>query len=717
MSLSTFHTLQTAKSSLIAHQKGISVIGHNIANQANEDYSRQRIHLSTLPPVDAPGLTSRGGAGQFGQGVDVALIERIRDAFVDDKIFTQRGSTTYWETKEFYLRNLERFYNEPAGNGIKGLYDEFLNAWNSVAVDPTNRGARQTLQEVSKEFTQGINNLYENMTELRRRADSQIRDKVEVINLAAKEIAELNKKIELITADKKNANDLMDKRDALIEDISKLADVSVIRKDRDFLVFIGSQILVQGRNYRELQAVGNQNNSGLADVRWADNGLNVAIGDGELRGLIDIRDVDLVDQISKLDTFATNLITTVNDIHRQGFGLNGQTGIDFFSNRSLPLNLNGDYDRNGDGMADSTAIMKVSGTTSMKLDDKIGVRGVMHLGYSDEELKQVTAELQRLAGSTNPVDVAREKVLKMKEQELRNTQSIKVEYFETDTVHDVINRINASESNIVAYLNHNGQFTIKALQNEQKNKAYSDYIDAPDFAIKHLEDRRVDANGRETGESGFFLTTFTGILEKPTETGKIASYDWAKTGAINSFVTNKETGAIAVSYDVTPMTHPSSYISLSKEILFDVNNIATRMGKDNTGDNIPDLANGVGDNSNAWKIISTLSSAGERSQISAFKDKLDSDIVMLDKTNSSFKTYLDNMVFHAGSIARESVYESESSGVQMHHLINLRQEISGVNLDEELATMLTFEHAYRAATRIVNVVDSMIDTIVNKMGV
>lgn len=715
MSLSTFHTLQTAKNSLIAHQKGISTVGHNIANQANEDYSRQRIQLGTLTPVDAPGTTSRAGAGQVGSGVKVEQVERIRDEFVDDKILAQRGSTTYWETKEFYLRNMESIYNEPSGPGVKEMFDEFLSAWNGVANDPTEAGSRQTLKATAEEMTVKINKIYEDLTFLRRSADNQIRDKVELINMNAKQIAELNKKIEAVKAEGKNPNDWMDRRDALIEDLSSLADVNVTRRDRNFLVFIGSQILVQGKEYREVKAVGNPNNDGLADIKWADNDLKVQIGTGELRALMDVRDVDAVNQIDKVDNFAVNLAVTVNDIHREGFGLNGQTGIDFFSFRDLPLNKNGDYDSNADGIADSTAIMKVSGTKTMKLNDKLGIRGVINFGTSNAELRQVRAEIDRLSDATSPIDKARLQMFKKKEQSLVDRETIKVEYFETDTVHDVINRINASDANVVAYVNHKGEFTVKALKNDQENVAYSDYIDTPDFAIRHLQDNRIDKSGNVLEESGFFLTSFTGILEKPAS--GVAQYDWGNTGAVSAFAKDEKTGAIAVNYDVAPMEHPASYLSISKEVAVDINNISARMGDDNTGDRIPDKPRGVANGDTAWKIISTLVSEGERSQVSDFKDKLDSDIVMIDKTNNGFLTYLDRMVQDAGSVAREAVFERENNEVQMHYWNNTRQQISGVSLDEELSTMLTYEHAYRASAKIVTVVDTMIETIINRMGV
>lgn len=701
MPFSTFHSIETGKSSLLSHQKGIATIGHNIANQSNEDYSRQRIQLNTKTPIDMPGITSNNRAGQVGQGVYVSQVERIRDSFIDDKIMTQESTTSYWQTKEFYLRGLESLYNEPAGEGIKGMFDRFLTDLNNLGNFPTEAGARLQVKTSAKELTQQINKIYEDIVELRKRADEQIRDHVSTINQKAKEIAKLNKQIALVKADGKNPNDLMDTRDALIEDISKLVNVNVTRKDQDFLVYIGAQVLVHGENYRELKTVGNPNNEGMSEVLWADNDLEAVINDGEMRGLMDFRDDDAVRHIEMMDTFAANLVTTVNDLHKEGFGFNGQTGIDFFSYKDLPMNLNGDFDSNGDGIADSTAIMKVSGSESMNLKDRIGIRGTINLGLAHNELRALNAEIDRLSTSNNPMDVARREVLERKRDSIIETDSIKVEYFETDTVHDVIDRINASEANVVAYLNHKGQFTIKALHNDQRLTAYSEYANTPDFAIRHLED------------SGKFLTTFTGIL---SESGEQGAFNWGATGAISSFNMDTASGAFKVQYDVAPMKHAAGYISLSSDIEADHNNIATRIGNDNTGDGIPDTPEGVHDGSNIWKILSSLVSENERNQLSDFKDKLDSDIVMIDKSNNNFQAFINRAVQDAGTSTSEAVHETRANEVQNNFWKNKRKEISGVSLDEELATMLTYEHAYRAAARIINVVDSMIDTVINRMG-
>ncbi len=59
---------------------------------------------------------------------------------------------------------------------------------------------------------------------------------------------------------------------------------------------------------------------------------------------------------------AQNFTDLVNEVHRQGFGLDGKSGTDFFVERPFVTNVNGNYDSKGTGTFDSTRIFRVTGT-------------------------------------------------------------------------------------------------------------------------------------------------------------------------------------------------------------------------------------------------------------------------------------------------------------------------------------------------------------------
>ena len=87
---STFLGIEIGKRGVMAHSQSLNTTGHNLSNMNTEGYSRQRVVLSSTHPLYVPDLTREQRAGQIGQGVQIASIERIRDEFVDDRIIKQQ---------------------------------------------------------------------------------------------------------------------------------------------------------------------------------------------------------------------------------------------------------------------------------------------------------------------------------------------------------------------------------------------------------------------------------------------------------------------------------------------------------------------------------------------------------------------------------------------------------------------------------------------------
>ncbi len=104
-------------------------------------------------------------------------------------------------------------------------------------------------------------------------------------------------------------------------------------------------------------------NNGYYKVVWKGTETDISIKGGSLLALIDIRDKILRDNINNINAFAVNLVDLVNEVHRDGFGRNGKTNIDFFQYINISDNVEGNHDLNNDGIDDVTAIYKVSGSS------------------------------------------------------------------------------------------------------------------------------------------------------------------------------------------------------------------------------------------------------------------------------------------------------------------------------------------------------------------
>ena len=387
MSTSSFFGIELGKRSLQNFKTALEVTGHNINNVATKGYSRQRVVMRSFDkPLEAPSLNRAERAGQLGQGAEITTIERIRDEFIDSKIMTELGESGYWNTKYEYLKQLEAIYNEPGTNNLRNDLDAFWGAWQEMAVNPSERGTRLVLVERADRINSSLNYMFEQMNGMRGNLNNLIESKVNRINDIANSIKDLNVEIVKQQALGQNPNDLLDRRDLLLDELSSLANVDIKSADPDeTMIYIGSRALIQGNIVSKLSLERSANNEGMFDIYWEKDNIQVNLGGGELKALLEMRDIDTIQAINDLDTFAINLADSVNEVHRSGFGLNQETGIDFFTMTKNTPSVIGNFDTNNDGEEDASIMFKVSGINSIDLNDSIGSAGTLIFGNKSRE--------------------------------------------------------------------------------------------------------------------------------------------------------------------------------------------------------------------------------------------------------------------------------------------------------------------------------------------
>jgi len=343
--MSIFMGLEIGKRSIMTHQTALNITGHNLANTNTEGYTRQTPTIVTTRPYYTPSLTSYAGVGQQGTGVQVASIERIRDAFLDSQIRNENKTTGYWTSLQDTLAKIEVILNEPSKDGLRTVMDQFWEAWQDLSANPESDAVRTVVTERGAAMADAFNHTYRQLLELRDDVNACIQIKVDEINSLAQQIADLNKQIMAVTSAGQRPNDLLDKRDLLVDQLSKIIDINV-RNDQLGMIslHIGGRALVQGKDVFQLDT--KQDGQGLHQVVWADTETAVRIESGELRGLLDARgrsalDVASADYagiipqlIEELNQLAKTIILETNNVHRAGYSLTNQTstpdGTNFF---------------------------------------------------------------------------------------------------------------------------------------------------------------------------------------------------------------------------------------------------------------------------------------------------------------------------------------------------------------------------------------------------
>jgi flagellar hook-associated protein 1 len=622
---STFLGIEIGKRAVDAHQQAQNVIGHNLSNINTKGYSRQRIEMTAYEPIYLPGLNRAETPGQVGQGTVVSRITRARDELLDRRIIAQAGGEGYWQARDPYIREMEMIYLEPGDISIRSKMDEFWDAWQELSIYPADTAPRIALLERGRTFIDGIHERYFALKNLQERADEDIRMTVSEINDLSRQIAGLNETIQRVRAQGDEPNDLYDRRDLLVDMLSSKINVTVDRRDPDeFMVHTNGIVLVQGRIGRQFDLVLNPE-TGYSDIVWSEtrNKLEFLNGDhnGSLGALVDLRDYTINTEIQTLDNMTMNFVGLVNEIHEKAYGVNGETGLKFFTEHPFVTNVNGNYDRDGDGDDDSSYIFRVSGTNILESRAQVGLEGIITLSAYEGERK--------------------------------------IQYYPTDTVADIINRINNSGAEVTARLNRDGYLTMKATPAEGWEN--------PDFVIRHIED------------SGHFLEGYAGLLNA---SGAEGAYDWARPDAVAAL------RGVTTDWEVAPIAHPSGWIEINTALTRDPLSVASGFGQNGRPAN---PANGEA----AMAIASLRNSETMVGQYKTFDD------------------YFAVSVGRIGLLGEQSQIALETQNLIMKQLEELRRSVSGVSMDEELSNMIKYQQGYNAAARFITVVNSMLDTIIN----
>lgn len=269
----TFSGLEIGRRAMSYFRQGIETAGHNISNADVEGYSRQRVDASASTPYTAPGMNSGGDAGQIGTGVDIDAINRIRDSFLDFQYCQESIEGGFWEAASRTMEYLEMFIGEPSENGLSGALENVNQALQELQKRPDLSSTREAFVREMDNLCGLINHTYENMSEYRVSLDQEVELQVQEANDLIDRIASLNGEIEVIVGTGNTPNDLMDERDLLIQDLSRLIDIST-STDSDsgaVNVSLAGRLLVQEDLPRHLVLVPQEGNSGFYDVQVEGN--------------------------------------------------------------------------------------------------------------------------------------------------------------------------------------------------------------------------------------------------------------------------------------------------------------------------------------------------------------------------------------------------------------------------------------------------------------
>ena len=331
MGTSQFFGLNIGYTGLQAANAALNVTGNNISNVETKGYTRQEANQ-----VAADALRTNTSYGMAGAGVDTKSIDQIRNEYYDLKYWQNNAYKGIFDVKQQYYRQIEDFFTDTDDvQGFNKVFSDMFDALDEVYKSSGDDTKKASFLAQCRTVTEYFNSMYTSLQKLQVDANNEIKSKSDQINSLASEIATLNKQINTIEVNKVRANELRDKRNLLIDELSELVDVKVTEipiytseggtEESGLYKYIvdigGGQNLVNGYEYSTLECVPrngdekvNQSDAdGLYDIYINGLPLNLYGGNlgGQLKGLIEIRDGNNGENFSAKGNFVSGDPQTV----------------------------------------------------------------------------------------------------------------------------------------------------------------------------------------------------------------------------------------------------------------------------------------------------------------------------------------------------------------------------------------------------------------------
>jgi flagellar hook-associated protein 1 len=662
----TFFGIELGKRAILTQRTAMEVTSHNIANANTEGYARQRAVLQATDPYTLPGMVAPVTGYQVGTGVDVYKIESMRDMFIDERITQETSNLGYRGTANDLMKEVESVINELGGVGIGNQLDKFWAAWEDLSINPERLELRRNLVEQAVTLVNAFSDVDQRLRRLQGTPDytyqgsieNQIEDTLKQVNNLAGLIADLNVKIQHSETDRSMANDLRDQRQKALEELADLINVDVCYDSKGQMTIRNGRHLLVDHSRTNPLYLNLKDGPDYTTVSGQENYIEFSdkpeVASAILTHTAEQRNITLtVSQLAQAHSQHSNLSFFPVTAPLSSFGVS--SGSFFVNGRQFNL------DAENTSMQGLSTMLNQAG---VNLTARINEGGQLELKSAQTG---TSFEIQARDGTSNLVTILNLKT-DTAAQDARFT--FNGQAFVSDK-----NVVEGALAGVVLKLNGTGvaQLDMRPTVTSGKLKGLLEVRDGQINDVRSKLDQMVYTLVTEVNAAhrlGFGLDGQTGI---------------------NFFEP-------LVSADPNnPYRDAIKHLAISDAIKDNLNNIAASGGTfEGATDRLPTF-NGQGDGSNAIRIA-------QIKHMNAFNNG-----------KANFNDFYNAIVTAAAVESQRFEREATYSKDLMYQLDGMRQELSGVSLDEELTNIIKFQHAYNAAAKVITTVDSMLDKIINGM--
>ncbi len=694
--------LSIGRSALTASQAALQVTGNNVANVDTEGYSKQSVVLR-----DGAYITTK--PGQLGSGVVAQEVVRSYDALTESQYVSQISTRDRWKTMYNGLTSIQSLFNESNTDGANAALSKFFADWGDLTTDPSAAATRQTMLEDSQTLFSLYRSMSDSLSQQETQLNTAISDHVDTLNQLAKDVADLNRKINEYQIDGvSNPNSLYDQRDAKVEAMASLVDVNVVDNGKgDYTVYTKSgQTIVdgtvpfdfafeQGKTVRTLSAA---SVAASPDVQCYSEGTDsseytiqvlsdgaAGSGTATFRASLDGGKTWLTDKNGNEAVFAAN-------------GENGKVRV-------------GDLNVWFGTQSDPTAATDVHTGDTFTLVPKKALYWYTTAGTPENVTPQQYAD-----GTDNPRRItggALGGAFLLRDGQLGEYQH-SLDAMANSMVWEV-NRLHSQGAGLSNFSSVQGTYSVSdttvALASNASGLPYFDRLQSGALSMYVY-----DANGKLATDAGGNPVK-AAIAFDPTDP-TAGSLDDLVTAINNAFSPTYLTASV-VNKQLS-ITSAGSYTFQFGE---DTTGVLAALGVNTlfTGSTASDMALNSAVTSDVNRVCAGhvgtdgLAAAGDNTTATAIKalqDKaIDFSVTGQATTSQTLGGFYDALVGRVGADTSAASYQATYQSSLADQTKAQKLAVSGVSLDEELTNLIKFQHSYQAAAKLISTANSMFETV------
>jgi len=655
-----------AVSALRVSEQNLFVTGNNLSNVNTQGYKRQQLVQREFPSIDMGNYT-------VGLGVDADTVRQLKSEMLERNYRNELAKFGEYEIEEKVYTDLQTLVGDPSVEVIQGALSEFFTAANDITKNYSDSISRNYLRENAVVFLSELNNIDEQLTKMQNELNLDIKETVRLINEYAESIADLNVQITRYEAGGTRANNLRDSRDLAIEELSKLVDIEVEDfTDTSFNIRCGNGFLVINGDTTKLTTIENANESVFCYPAWEETGIKLDVKSGELKGLLDMRGGSV----------------TGNLLHSSNGSPKEKADIVL----SIDPNLS----------QDKIDMMKNSIETMIKTLDNQSANYQFYLSdgtaLTPDELRDYIANLPQGLGNFDVLGSTDE----LAEIPYRD-DSAKYLFAFTE------GELNATKEQVKAAVGDFNKMDMRTIivtpDDEAVKSTWKKLVEGTQGSIYNIDDLATEEGAEEMA-----LTLSRDFNSRLNETNNEDGIPNVRSGLnailnamakeINAIFRQGTNGYGQKHGDIDPNTGKEINLDLFIKIS---DNLPLQMGNIQVNPLFSDI--------NAMPL-SLSGDAGDTRIGEMLVALRDENIFSCGDEFSSIEEQYANFILTLGERGNEVITGYEAQETIVNNANERRLAISGVSMDEELSNMLKFQYAYTGASKLINVISEMLQTLI-----